>query len=271
MTQWLDGRAIAAALGGGERTTRAASQVGRAFPGGGAGGRRPHRPGMCARSAHRPAGGYDVRVQALEATCAADAGAVGGAAAPTRRCTASLCSSRCPAYAAGRGARSARPAQGRRRAAPYNAGLLAQGRTEAYAGPPLGGVELLRRAGLPIVGQHAVVVGRSAVGPSTGALAARRARHRRRHTHPRSGASSRARPISWRWRPAGADHAEMVRPGAVVLDFGANDVGGQMTGDVAPNVADVAGWLTPVPGGTGPMTNAMLSRNLVAAAEQQLA
>jgi methylenetetrahydrofolate dehydrogenase (NADP+)/methenyltetrahydrofolate cyclohydrolase len=56
--------------------------------------------------------------------------------------------------------------------------------------------------------------------------------------------------------------ADMVKPGAVVVDVGINrDENGKLCGDVAPEVADVARWLTPVPGGVGPMTVAMLMRN----------
>jgi methylenetetrahydrofolate dehydrogenase (NADP+)/methenyltetrahydrofolate cyclohydrolase len=65
--------------------------------------------------------------------------------------------------------------------------------------------------------------------------------------------------------------ATMVKPGAAVLDFGINEVAGQVVGDVAADVKAVAGWLTPVPGGLGPMTNAMLLHNLLDAAERQLA
>lgn len=59
---------------------------------------------------------------------------------------------------------------------------------------------------------------------------------------------------------------EMVKPGAVVLDVGINRVDGRLKGDVHPGVAEVAGYLTPVPGGVGPMTVAMLMQNTVTAA-----
>jgi methylenetetrahydrofolate dehydrogenase (NADP+)/methenyltetrahydrofolate cyclohydrolase len=55
--------------------------------------------------------------------------------------------------------------------------------------------------------------------------------------------------------------ADMIRPGAAVLDFGVNFVDEKMVGDVDPAAADRAGLFTPVPGGTGPVTNAMLLRN----------
>ncbi len=65
--------------------------------------------------------------------------------------------------------------------------------------------------------------------------------------------------------------AEMVRSGAAVIDFGVNFVDGKMVGDVDfDGVQAVAGWITPVPGGTGPMTNIMLLRNVLEAARRQL-
>jgi methylenetetrahydrofolate dehydrogenase (NADP+)/methenyltetrahydrofolate cyclohydrolase len=62
--------------------------------------------------------------------------------------------------------------------------------------------------------------------------------------------------------------ADMVKPGAAVLDAGVSRVDGKIAGDVAPDVAEVAGHLTPNPGGVGPMTRAMLLSNVVAAAER---
>jgi methylenetetrahydrofolate dehydrogenase (NADP+) / methenyltetrahydrofolate cyclohydrolase len=58
----------------------------------------------------------------------------------------------------------------------------------------------------------------------------------------------------------------MVKPGAAVVDVGNHRVGGKLVGDVAPGVAEVAGAITPVPGGVGPMTVAMLLANTVRAA-----
>ena len=70
--------------------------------------------------------------------------------------------------------------------------------------------------------------------------------------------------------------ADMVKPGAAVLDVGvsriiAEDGRSKVAGDVAEGVAEVAGWVSPNPGGVGPMTRAMLLSNIVAAAERQLA
>jgi methylenetetrahydrofolate dehydrogenase (NADP+)/methenyltetrahydrofolate cyclohydrolase len=62
--------------------------------------------------------------------------------------------------------------------------------------------------------------------------------------------------------------ADMVKPGAAVLDVGVTRVDGKIAGDVADDVAGVAGWVTPNPGGVGPMTRAMLLTNVVEIAEQ---
>jgi len=65
--------------------------------------------------------------------------------------------------------------------------------------------------------------------------------------------------------------ADMVKPGAAVLDVGVSRVDGAIAGDVDPAVWDVAGWVSPNPKGVGPMTRAMLLSNIVAIAEQQVA
>jgi methylenetetrahydrofolate dehydrogenase (NADP+)/methenyltetrahydrofolate cyclohydrolase len=67
---------------------------------------------------------------------------------------------------------------------------------------------------------------------------------------------------------AGLITADMVKPGAAVIDAGVSRVDGKIAGDVAPGVADVAGYVSPNPGGVGPMTRAMLLRNVVEAAER---
>jgi methylenetetrahydrofolate dehydrogenase (NADP+)/methenyltetrahydrofolate cyclohydrolase len=70
---------------------------------------------------------------------------------------------------------------------------------------------------------------------------------------------------------AGMVRGDWIKPGAVVIDFGVNDVDGKMVGDVAYEEAvEVAGLITPVPGGTGPMTNIMLCLNLLEAAKRQV-
>jgi methylenetetrahydrofolate dehydrogenase (NADP+)/methenyltetrahydrofolate cyclohydrolase len=70
---------------------------------------------------------------------------------------------------------------------------------------------------------------------------------------------------------AGLITADMVKPGAVVLDIGTTRTDAGIVGDVDPAVAEVASWLAPMPGGIGPMTRAMLLANVVDAAERSLA
>jgi len=62
---------------------------------------------------------------------------------------------------------------------------------------------------------------------------------------------------------------QWVKPGAFVVDVGISRIGGGLAGDVAPEVSEIAGWVTPVPGGVGPMTIAMLMKNTLSAAEMQ--
>jgi methylenetetrahydrofolate dehydrogenase (NADP+)/methenyltetrahydrofolate cyclohydrolase len=64
---------------------------------------------------------------------------------------------------------------------------------------------------------------------------------------------------------------DMVRPGAAVLDVGVSHVDGKLTGDVHPDVAEVAGFMSPNPGGVGPMTRSLLLTNVVEAAERAVA
>ncbi len=157
---------------------------------------------------------------------------------------------------------------------PLNAGLLLQGADEALApATPLGGMELLQRYGIQIEGREAVVVGRSRI---VGLPMAMLLLHRHATV---TVCHSRTRELAEVTRRAeilavavGQPHLitpEMVRPGAVVLDFGVNMHAGAMLGDVDPAVHQVASYLTPVPGGTGPMTNVMLLRNTLQAAWRQ--
>lgn len=62
---------------------------------------------------------------------------------------------------------------------------------------------------------------------------------------------------------------QWVKPGAFVVDVGISRIGGSLAGDVAPEVSEIAGWVTPVPGGVGPMTIAMLMKNTLSATEMQ--
>lgn len=167
---------------------------------------------------------------------------------------------------------------------PINAGRLAQaspvGRdsgTRDYIVPatPLGGLEMLKRAGIEMDGAHAVVVGRSNIvgRPMAFLLMQHHATVSLCHSH--------TRPLGEVTREAdilcvavGVPElikADMVKPGAAVIDFGFNKKDGKWVGDVDfEEVKKVAGAITPVPGGTGSMTNVMLMRNVLDAAERQV-
>ncbi len=163
---------------------------------------------------------------------------------------------------------------------PTNVGLMARGRGLLLPATPYGIVELLVRSGIDPQGQHVVVVGRSGlVGMPLAIMLAQKS--------PRANATvtichTRTRDISAHTRQADilvvaagrprAVTGDMVRPGAVVVDVGINRTEDGIVGDVAFDEArEVAGAITPVPGGVGPMTVAMLLVNTVAAAEAQAA
>lgn len=141
---------------------------------------------------------------------------------------------------------------------------------------PSGGIEILRRSGIEIQGRRAIVVGRSDIvgRPLAMLLLSRHATvticHSRTQNLGRITAEAdilavavgRARMIT----------ADMVKPGATVLDFGINVEDGAVVGDVDfAGVSSVAGAITPVPGGTGPVTNAVLLRHTIEAATWQSA
>ena len=152
---------------------------------------------------------------------------------------------------------------------PVNAGRLLLGQPGLRPCTPAGVLRMLDFAGIDPAGKRAVVVGRSnLVGkPVAVMLLARDATVTVCH--------SRTRDLGERCREAellvvaiGRPHfvkPEMVRPGAVVVDVGVTPVAGKVQGDVDPAVAEVAGWITPVPGGVGLMTRAMLMANTLAA------
>ncbi len=157
---------------------------------------------------------------------------------------------------------------------PLNAGLLLQGAREALApATPLGGIELLRRHGVAIEGRGAVVVGRSRIVglPMAMLLLHRHATVTLCHsrTCDLAALTRRAEILAVAVGQPKVITPDMVRPGAAVIDFGINLVDGAMVGDVDPAVSDVAGYLSPVPGGSGPMTNVMLMRNTLQAARRQ--
>jgi methylenetetrahydrofolate dehydrogenase (NADP+) / methenyltetrahydrofolate cyclohydrolase len=156
---------------------------------------------------------------------------------------------------------------------PCNLGALVLGQPAPLPCTPLGIVELLRRYGVPINGAHAVVVGRGlTVGRPLGLLLTRRTENATVtlcHTGTRDLGQfvARADIVVAAAGVPGLITPAMVKPGAAVLDVGVSRVDGRIVGDVRPEVADVAGFIAPNPGGVGPMTRAMLLSNVVAAAE----
>lgn len=149
---------------------------------------------------------------------------------------------------------------------PFNAGLVAMGLGGGVEPcTPAGIVALLERAGITIAGANAVVVGRSnLVGKPTALLLLRRnATVTLCHTRT-ADLASHTRNADILVAAAGKANLitrDMVKPGAVVIDVSTNWVDGKQVGDLGPGVDEVAGWLTPNPGGVGPMTRAMLIKN----------
>jgi methylenetetrahydrofolate dehydrogenase (NADP+) / methenyltetrahydrofolate cyclohydrolase len=158
---------------------------------------------------------------------------------------------------------------------PVNLGKLVLGERGPLPCTPKGIVELLRRYDVPIAGADVTVIGRGiTVGRALGLLLTRRSENAtvtQCHTGTRDlAAHTRAADIVVvaAGKP-GLLTAEMVKPGAAVLDVGITRTEAGLVGDVAPGVAEVAGYLAPMPGGVGPMTRAMLLANVVEAAEWQ--
>lgn len=153
---------------------------------------------------------------------------------------------------------------------PVNAGKVALGWSGGIEpATPSGIVELLVRSGVAIEGANAVVVGRSnLVGKPTALLLLKRhATVTMCHTRTRD-LASHTRMADILVAAAGRPNLigrDMVRPGAAVVDVSTNWVDGRQVGDLEPGVDEVAGWLTPNPGGVGPMTRAMLIKNTLEA------
>jgi methylenetetrahydrofolate dehydrogenase (NADP+)/methenyltetrahydrofolate cyclohydrolase len=155
---------------------------------------------------------------------------------------------------------------------PISAGLLAQSLPCLLPNTPAGGMELLRRNGIALVGKRAVVIGRSNIvgKPMALLLLQEHATVTIAHSRTRDLASviREADIVVAAVGRAGLVTGAMLRPGAVVVDFGINVLeDGTMVGDVDfASAAEVAGAITPVPGGAGPVTNVMLLRNVLQAA-----
>lgn len=179
---------------------------------------------------------------------------------------------------------------------PHSAGLLMQGRPALAPCTPSGIIELLDRERVPIAGRRAVVIGRSEIVGKPMALLLLQRDATVTICHSKTAdlpgvARTADILVAAIGRPAQVT-ADFVKPGATVVDVGTSRVtdraqvaawfgehsprladfdrkGSTVVGDVHPSVADVAGALTPVPGGVGPLTIAMLLKNTVIAAEQR--
>jgi methylenetetrahydrofolate dehydrogenase (NADP+)/methenyltetrahydrofolate cyclohydrolase len=156
---------------------------------------------------------------------------------------------------------------------PLSAGHLYLDRPTLVPATPLGVMALLAEHGVTLEGAHAAVLGRSQIvgkplamlllaANSTVTVCHSRTRDIGRHTRD-------ADVVVAAVGRAGLVTAEMVKPGAAVVDVAINRTDAGLVGDVEAGVAEVAGLLTPVPGGVGPMTIAMLLRNTVRAARFQ--
>lgn len=160
---------------------------------------------------------------------------------------------------------------------PVNLGRLVLGEKGSLPCTPIGCIELLRRHDVELNGAEVVVVGRGlTVGRPMGLLLTRRSENSTVtlcHTGTRDLAAHtrNADVIVAAAGVPGIIRGDMVKPGAAVLDVGVSRVDGKIAGDVADDVWDVAGWVSPNPGGVGPMTRAMLLSNIVTAAEQSVA
>jgi methylenetetrahydrofolate dehydrogenase (NADP+)/methenyltetrahydrofolate cyclohydrolase len=159
---------------------------------------------------------------------------------------------------------------------PTNLGRLVLGKEAPLPCTPRGIVHLLRRFDVPIAGAHVVVIGRGVtVGRPMGLLLTRRSENATVtlcHTGTRD-LPSLTRQADIIIAAAGVPHlvtADMVKPGAAVVDVGVSHVDGKLTGDVAPDVWEVAGHISPNPGGVGPLTRAFLLTNVVELEESKL-
>lgn len=156
---------------------------------------------------------------------------------------------------------------------PMNLGRLVLGEPGPFPCTPWGIVDLLRRNRIELSGAEVCVIGRgTTVGRPLGLILSSRTENATVtlcHTGTRDLAehTRRADIVIAAAGVPGMVTAGMLRAGAVVVDVGVSRVGGVITGDLAPDVWDRAGWVTPNPGGIGPMTRAMLLSNVVQLAE----
>ncbi|MBQ2990344.1 MAG: bifunctional methylenetetrahydrofolate dehydrogenase/methenyltetrahydrofolate cyclohydrolase FolD [Clostridia bacterium] len=152
-----------------------------------------------------------------------------------------------------------------------NSGRLMNGQPAFVPCTPLGVMELLSAYDIPVRGKHAVVIGRSNIvgKPMAMLLLAQDATVTICHSRTQNLAqiTRQADILVAAVGRAGFVTKDMVKPGAAVIDVGINRTENGIVGDVDPSVADVAGYLTPVPGGVGQMTIALLLSNTLDAAE----
>jgi methylenetetrahydrofolate dehydrogenase (NADP+)/methenyltetrahydrofolate cyclohydrolase len=161
---------------------------------------------------------------------------------------------------------------------PVNLGFLVMGVDGPVACTPAGIQRLLVHHGVPIEGRHVVIIGRGlTIGRPLGLLLSLKREHANAavtvvHTGVPDLAEHvrRADIVVAAAGSPGLVTADMIRPGAAVVAAGTTYVGRRVLSDVADDVAEVAGWLSPRIGGVGPMTRAMLLCNCVAAAERRL-
>ena len=157
---------------------------------------------------------------------------------------------------------------------PVNLGRLVLNEDGPLPCTPRGIVVLLREYGVPIAGAEVVVIGRGiTVGRTMGLLLTRKSENATVtlcHTGTRDLAAHtrQADIVIVAAGVPGLLTADMVKPGAAVLDVGITRTEAGLVGDIAPDAAEVAGWIAPMPGGVGPMTRAMLLANVVEAAER---
>ena len=157
---------------------------------------------------------------------------------------------------------------------PMNLGRLVLGIEAPLPCTPRGIVELLRAYDVPIAGAEVCIVGRGiTVGRPLGLLLTRR-QENATVTLCHTGTKDMARHVAAAdivVAAAGVPHVispDIIKPGAALVDVGITRTEAGLVGDVDPACAEVAGWIAPMPGGTGPMTRAMLLANVVEAAER---
>lgn len=158
---------------------------------------------------------------------------------------------------------------------PVNLGKLVLNEPAPLPCTPNGAIHLLRRFGVELAGKKVVVIGRGVtVGRPIGLMLTRRSENATVTLCHTGTVDLKAEILQADVivAAAGKGHmltADMVKPGAAVLDVGVSRVDGKLLGDVHPDVWDVAGYVSPNPGGVGPLTRAFLVRNVVERAEAQ--